>query len=499
MELRACVLAFAAAVHIQWHLAVASDSGTAHDLQVDSTSLSEDATRSAGCSDDDSHWASHGADCRSMRGLCRDPGYWGELVRASCPRTCDRCPSLLEHSPSSLPQDSKLVESMKAEAPAMTRQEADDDYPTFGPVRANTSSAWRNQTAKEEGTCTAVVKTSFAIDAKTGIAVRNATVESLGCVVPSQDVNASQESLLGLLPTNESADALSKSLRHLSPAVESTLRLVTSSNGSGNGSSIITWEEQVPSAVRRRPDSSSRRGTFKAVLNNQTQLEAANAVPANMSLPLYIVKIDERSAKQNRTANASEAVDSISSLGTRSELLVDQRECPIGFERVFGNVYGCDQWSGDCRTQAETMDDCAARCLRTQGCGSFEYSTSTKHCFRNTQTRPTEDREQGDFVFCRRAPCPSLKTKEMCLGPNVPGGYHTAEVDLQPGSYCIWSEGACQAPMACSPKDCFLPDGGLPGMPLPKRYVLWAPYAVIKASIQAGYNPLGATLLGAST
>lgn len=27
---------------------------------------------------------------------------------------------------------------------------------------------------------------------------------------------------------------------------------------------------------------------------------------------------------------------------------------------------------------------------------------------------------------------------------------------MRPGSYCIWSAGHCQAPMACTDRDCFL-------------------------------------------
>ena len=52
---------------------------------------------------------------------------------------------------------------------------------------------------------------------------------------------------------------------------------------------------------------------------------------------------------------------------------------------------------------------------------------------------------------------------------------------MRPGSYCIWSGGYCQAPMACTDRDCFLPDGGLPGMELPNRYTLW----ISKLGLQA--------------
>eukprot|EP00434_Breviolum_minutum_P014448 symbB.v1.2.012739.t1/scaffold878.1/size155624/10 len=151
----------------------------------------------------------------------------------------------------------------------------------------------------------------------------------------------------------------------------------------------------------------------------------------------------------------------------------EEKQCPEGWERLIGDVYGGDQFSGGWRHSANSIDDCAWRCLRQPGCGSFEWSPSQKRCFRNSQTRPTHEINRQDFVFCRRQPCPSFKTKEACVGPGVASGYYSKEVNMRAGSYCIWSAGHCQAPMACTDNDCFLPDGGLPGMELPSRYTLW--------------------------
>mmetsp|Transcript_120941 Transcript_120941/g.342112 ORF Transcript_120941/g.342112 Transcript_120941/m.342112 type:complete len:753 (-) Transcript_120941:402-2660(-) len=160
-------------------------------------------------------------------------------------------------------------------------------------------------------------------------------------------------------------------------------------------------------------------------------------------------------------------------------------DCPKGYEQVFGHVYGGDQWVGY-NSVAESLEQCADKCTRTPGCGSFEYHRAKHRCYRHTQTRPTHDRNREGFTFCRRTPCPSFKTEVDCLGPNVPRDVYTSEVTMRPGNYCMWSGGACQAPMACSHEDCFLPDGGLPGMELPPQYTLW----ITRAGLQSTMAPI---------
>jgi len=162
----------------------------------------------------------------------------------------------------------------------------------------------------------------------------------------------------------------------------------------------------------------------------------------------------------------------------------ESKDCPDGYEQVVGQVHGYDQWTGNDRKNfADSSYDCSRKCGRTPGCGSFEYSNTSKRCYRHSQTRPTSDLPRADFVMCRRAPCPSFKDKEACIGPDAPAGHYSTEVSLRPGSYCIWSGGYCQAPMACTWNDCFLPDGGLPGMDLPPSQTLWISYAGMKASM----------------
>lgn len=162
----------------------------------------------------------------------------------------------------------------------------------------------------------------------------------------------------------------------------------------------------------------------------------------------------------------------------------EKRECPLGYERLPGEVYGADQFGGTRNAWAGSIDECGQRCDRTPGCGSFEYSPTRKKCYRNSQTQPTHDGDRGDWTFCRRRPCPSFKTREACIGPPVTSSFHSIDVDLRPGSYCIWSGGACQAPMACTAEDCFLPDGGLPGMELPRWQTLWISRPGLEATMK---------------
>jgi len=157
-------------------------------------------------------------------------------------------------------------------------------------------------------------------------------------------------------------------------------------------------------------------------------------------------------------------------------------QCPEGFELLPGDVFGGDQWENGYDSHAGSIEECADRCTATPGCGSFEFSPSENRCFRNSQTRPNVYGAFLDYVFCRRRPCPSFKTAETCAGPSVQSGWISSEVGMRAGSYCIWSGGACQAPMACSGTQCFLPDGGLPGMDLPSRYVMWIPRAQLHLS-----------------
>lgn len=164
----------------------------------------------------------------------------------------------------------------------------------------------------------------------------------------------------------------------------------------------------------------------------------------------------------------------------------EKKVCPEGWERVLGDVYGGDQFSGGWRHSAESVEDCAWKCLTQPGCGSFEWSESRKRCLRNSQTRPTHEADRAGFVFCRRQQCPSFKTHKDCVGPGVSPGFYSKEVRMRPGSYCIWSGGACQAPMACTDSDCFLPDGGLPGMDLPSRYTLWISREGLQATMASG-------------
>mmetsp|Transcript_50386 Transcript_50386/g.150650 ORF Transcript_50386/g.150650 Transcript_50386/m.150650 type:complete len:553 (-) Transcript_50386:233-1891(-) len=256
----------------------------------------------------------------------------------------------------------------------------------------------------------------------------------------------------------------------------------------------------------RRRGPGQRRPTREAAGRGRSPRTSQGVESAHMDEPVLWISDQDGPPQHNASqelplnlydpavpANASDSGHRKVVAGLQEKLLprpaeAEQEEergkCPEGYERVVGDVYGGDQFSGSRRSVAESLEECAQRCSRTPGCGSFEYSPSRKRCFRNSQTRPTHTADRLDFVFCRRAPCPSLKTQEACIGPSVAEDAYSSHVSLRPGSYCIWSGGVCQAPMACTDKDCFLPDGGLPGMELPSWQTLWISRAGLEATMR---------------
>ncbi|CAK9046822.1 unnamed protein product [Durusdinium trenchii] len=252
----------------------------------------------------------------------------------------------------------------------------------------------------------------------------------------------------------------------------SALRNATAVEGSTTGKAILLLEELEETTLT---DSNDRLPMIAS------QFEVLGKDPFSVSF--VKMEANQSHSFRNASRNATNAtgkrhegliakiLDLLSP--TKVEVEENTSACPEGWEQVIGDVYGGDQFSGGYTHSAKSIDDCAWRCLKEPGCGSFEWSPSQKKCFRNSQTRPTHEEARGDFLFCRRQPCPRFKTKEACVGPGIASGYYSKEVSMRPGSYCIWSAGHCQAPMACTDRDCFLPDGGLPGMKLPNRYTLW--------------------------
>ena len=50
---------------------------------------------------------------------------------------------------------------------------------------------------------------------------------------------------------------------------------------------------------------------------------------------------------------------------------------------------------------ASSVQGCGSECTRLADCKSFEYSPSSRHCFLNKQSAPTEGKHE-DFWFCSR-------------------------------------------------------------------------------------------------
>lgn len=387
------------------------------------------------CEDRDDRWQVHGSSCKKMSSMCDDDSY-GELVQAWCPVTCGRCQA--EKPRSEGATDATGLEIAAGENLTLPRSE---DKALEGFSLDNTSKFFgnsSNSTAEGNATCPAQLgdadlsfqNVSRLNEAKnTDVSLRNFSDDRQRSNTSRRMLNVSREKAVTAMSTGK-AMLLLEELE--SRQVESLPLIASQFDFLGKDAFSLN---------------------FLKMEANQSSNETSNHSIGNRSL-------------------VAEILDLLSP-ATAQDLEEEEKHCPEGWERVIGDVYGGDQFSGGWTHSANSIEDCAWRCLRQPGCGSFEWSPSQKKCFRNSQTRPTHEVERQDFRFCRRQPCPSFKTKEACVGPGIASGYYSKEVSMRAGSYCIWSAGHCQAPMACTDNDCFLPDGGLPGMGLPSRYTLW--------------------------
>jgi len=390
------------------------------------------------CEDRDDRWQVHGTSCEKMSAMCDDDSY-GELVQAWCPVTCKRC------EPSFKSQGEKDVETDRKDVELEVMPDAGD----------NASSV------------------NFLEDLAGDNASSLKFLENMSNISNSSKFLAEKgkNDANGTCPA-ELSSAVANLSGNVSKSNISMVQNATAVEGSTTGKAILLLEELEETTLT---DSNDRLPMIAS------QFEVLGKDPFSVSF--VKMEANQSHSFRNASRNATNAtgkrhegliakiLDLLSP--TKVEVEENTSACPEGWEQVIGDVYGGDQFSGGYTHSAKSIDDCAWRCLKEPGCGSFEWSPSQKKCFRNSQTRPTHEEARGDFLFCRRQPCPRFKTKEACVGPGIASGYYSKEVSMRPGSYCIWSAGHCQAPMACTDRDCFLPDGGLPGMKLPNRYTLW--------------------------
>ncbi|CAL1166920.1 unnamed protein product [Cladocopium goreaui] len=386
------------------------------------------------CEDRDDRWQVHGSSCKKMSSMCDDDSY-GELVQAWCPVTCGRCQA--EKPRSEGATDATGLEIAAGENLTLPRSE---DKALEGFSLDNTSKFFgnsSNSTAEGNATCPAQLGDA-------DLSFQNVS-----------RLNEAKNTDVSLRNFSDARQRSNTSRRMLNVSREKAVTAMST------GKAMLLLEELESRQVRL------------PLIASQFDFLGKDAFSLNF------LKM-EANQSSNETSNHSignrslvaEILDLLSP-ATAQDLEEEEKHCPEGWERVIGDVYGGDQFSGGWTHSANSIEDCAWRCLRQPGCGSFEWSPSQKKCFRNSQTRPTHEVERQDFRFCRRQPCPSFKTKEACVGPGIASGYYSKEVSMRAGSYCIWSAGHCQAPMACTDNDCFLPDGGLPGMELPRQSVMW--------------------------
>lgn len=382
--------------------------------------------------DDNAKWAAYNSTCAEMRWLCDNDGY-GMLVRKWCPRTCGLCRPSPQVAVDASDTDDAVV--LIAGRPAlasslelsMEKKKAENSTRKHMMSRAGREDTGADLMRSEASNFTSLADLPFSN------ATKNSTFAKANRTDKLEPSITKTEALQNMAPTQW----------------EITLAHEVRFN---------QWEVTLP---------------IKDALVNV--LSKATLIPralwsSDQEHFVFEVNSGSQNASDNVSTEASERPKESTSVALQED---EQNRCPIGYSQVVGHVYGGDQFGRGYNLFATSIRECARWCTHTPGCGSFDYSPNQKRCFRNSQTRPTSLLDREGYVFCRRSPCPSFLTEAACLGPAVSPGWLTEEVRLRPGSYCIWSAGKCQAPLACTFEDCFLPDGGLPGMDLPPSKTLW--------------------------
>lgn len=478
------------------------------------------------CVDQDDRWAAHNSDCGKMQRLCNDASF-GSLVRKWCPRSCGLCggeaseeppppvaPILDVKNPLVSMETDVVVEQFEAH-PSNQHQSSENrsfqeavtakhSVPVnltgqpmanhgrslkdrFHSPYSNTSAAsWKgnssNDTCLESDDPLTVENTSEAILYRFDFA--EGMLEKTSVALPGEALHIGGDGYSQGMPL----------------ALLEAERNFTSNDVAAGLSRLIGSSEISRSAEDAEPVFTWKRNQKKVSdWKGPLAIQSPGILPVEGSKEDVLWKAGDRHLAWDNSTNSSTDDDALlprihhlhnvtspppKVIPAIAERPQEERDCPLGYERLHGEVYGADQFGGTKNAFAGSIKECGNRCDRTPGCGSFEYSPTRKKCYRNSQTHPTHDEDRGDWMFCRRRPCPSFKTKEACVGPLVTSSFHSIDVDLRPGSYCIWSGGVCQAPMACTAEDCFLPDGGLPGMELPRWQTLWMSRLGLEATMK---------------
>eukprot|EP00930_Biecheleria_cincta_P087170 TRINITY_DN76420_c0_g1_i1.p1 TRINITY_DN76420_c0_g1~~TRINITY_DN76420_c0_g1_i1.p1 ORF type:complete len:518 (-),score=102.98 TRINITY_DN76420_c0_g1_i1:145-1698(-) len=487
-----------------------------------------DETDGSACEDRDDRWAVHGSNCEKMKRMCDNEGAYGELVRSWCPVSCGLCTVAeqvvleqhvgnatkvdLEHAGNSTGVNDSKADDRRREwrtvgsAKIIGTNKSNASQPVNG---TNTSHSKNPDSSCEDshnlsnGSCSRQAQAvNGSAEGEAEMSMDSSSKSSETAAAKTSGAQVAGGLVSNVSTRNVSAGNVSRSLLERGPDVRPIL------GGSFSSLLKVPVKAGVNLSLRKHLQSGVEN---KSMLGN---LSVANLSAGKALLLLEeleesgvseeyqfqitggagslagVVNLDMNFSAPERQRLKEKLQELVKSQPAELEDEDNKKKCPEGWEHVVGDVYGGDQFTGTWQNAAESMEDCAFSCLSKPGCGSFEYSPSKKRCFRNSQTRPTHEQDRGDFVFCRRRPCPSFKTHEACVGPGVGAGHYSKDVKLRPGSYCIWSGGHCQAPMACTDQDCFLPDGGLPGMELPSRYTLW----ISKAALQSTYAPVATSL-----
>ncbi|CAE8741214.1 unnamed protein product [Polarella glacialis] len=94
-----------------------------------------------------------------------------------------------------------------------------------------------------------------------------------------------------------------------------------------------------------------------------------------------------------------------------TEVAEEEKACPLGYERVAGDVYGGDQWTGNWKHSADSIEDCAWRCL----CLALGTAPRRRSASGTARRGPSLSRTAGISSFAEGGPAQVSKQRTAAL------------------------------------------------------------------------------------
>eukprot|EP00439_Symbiodinium_sp_Y106_P033156 s6607_g3.t5 len=411
---------------------------------------------SAECKDRDDRWSAYGTSCERMKAMCEDD-FYGELVRSWCPLTCGACRTSQEEKEDGDLDVSNATATATASESNSNVTEAEDSECDGGPAETETAVEKAAVASVEEsneslnGSLNGSLKvtnasadhrtTELPLPRRTGPGNwtslsrtgehKKETEGHTGRGFRGEQNLSAGKAILLLEELDEAAEvsggkgplaALDALGKHAVGALSSTLDAL-SLNLMNLTQDLGNWTESSAKEPKGGKGAVAQMLDFLLPDMDQEEVEEKKVCPEAAKLREGRQWAQESGSGSISLAGnqkgwillspsegdecvgfSSHFLQRLRQLWSRKPRTASARRlaCRVafaeGWERVLGDVYGGDQFSGGYRHSAESVEDCAWKCLTQPGCGSFEWSESSKRCFRNSQTRPTHEADRAGFV-----------------------------------------------------------------------------------------------------